>query len=207
MEDLGVGDQYLLLKTAPFSLVESDLADWENILAGTKTYREKLLALVMSTARPKLLIADGRYAAVELDRILEKILGRNSGIQVVRIDRETGAGARKDSGIKAVASLIPSSLGFNTSQVKGKMADIPRSHLSYYARVWEGTSGDRVLTSTDSKFAGKAFAEVAPKWAYTQRFDISESDKQGIQALNQKIENARVRKGRERIGSFLERIR
>jgi len=90
-------------------------------------------------------------------------------------------------------------------RVSGKMADIPRTHLSYYARIWEGTSGDRVITSIDPKYKGKAFAEVAPRWAFSQKFPLPASDRQGIQKLIQKLESQGLRKGGEPVTKFSDR--
>ena len=198
MNDLGVNDKYLVIKTAPYSLDESDPADWTEVFQKTSGYRDAVLGALMQDAKPKMIIADGQWAAQEVARIVQ-----NSTVPVVVLQRQPGA---KDAGIVAAADNIKKVPGFEGATITGKIADIPRSHLSYYARVWEGTSGDRVITSTDPQYRGQAFAEVAPQWAYSQKFEMSASDTQGTQTLLEKIEQGKLRRGGEKVTAFASRL-
>jgi len=193
MQDLGVGDKYLVFKTAPF---EKE-ADWEQIVAATNRYREVVLKALMADGTPELIIADGETAGDEVKRIL----GSQAPCPIVYMNR----GAKADDGIVEASREIAQHVSSMNGRVSGKMADIPRTHLSYYARIWEGTSGDRVITSIDPKYKGKAFAEVAPRWAFSQKFPLPASDRQGIQKLIQKLESQGLRKGGEPVTKFSDR--
>jgi hypothetical protein len=208
MVDLGVNDQYLVLKTAPFSNEEKD---WESIFEQTKTYREVLLRSVLAESKPKLIIADGDYAAREIDRIV----GTSGAIPVVKIERTVlgdkpkadAVIASKSYGIDAAISRIKGLGGdFNRNFGKVRMTDIPRSQLTYYARLWEGTSGDRVITSFEPEYKGSAFSEVIPAWAYNQKFKTDLFDQTGIQKLNEKLMGGGLRKGGESVPNFLKRV-
>ncbi|MGE0173921.1 MAG: hypothetical protein AB7T49_14085 [Oligoflexales bacterium] len=193
MTDIGVGDQYLVIKTAPYS---SNRPDWEEILNVTKPYREALLTKIFESSTPQFIITDGPSADAELRRIFPR-----SPAPVVSIHR---AGTANDSGIAEAVEQIKAISGFENASFSGKMLDIPRRHLSYYARGWEGTSGDRVITSSD-QYKGKAFAEVAPKWAYTQKYGMPPEHIEDCERLVQKLNDEKLRLGGESVQSYLSR--
>jgi len=197
MEDLGVKEKYLVIKTAPFS--REDAKEWGEIVEKTKRYREELLSEILRDSRPELILTDGDSASAEVRRILGS---RSSLPPIVEISR----GASADSGIAAAGESIKKAVpAFSRARVDGKMSDIPRSHLSYYARIWEGTSGDRVISTDDPKFKGTAFAEVAPAWAYKQRQTMESTDQQGLRKLIDKLDQGKLRRGGETIPQFLRR--
>lgn len=203
MEGLNVGDNYLVIKTAPYSnygagqTQGTGAEDWTSIIELTKGYREAVLKKVFETAHPKLVLTDGPWAKQEFARIFP-----TSPAPVVSIQR----GDQKDSGIVEALEAIKHVAGFEQASFSGKMADIPRSHLSYYARVWEGTSGDRVITAKDSRYMGVAFAEVAPEWSYAQKYQMVDSDIQGCAALIQTELTNKTRLGGESIADYYQRI-
>ena len=194
MESYGVQDQYLVIKTAPFG--KDNESDWKEILKLTQTYREKLVSEILKDSKLDLIITDGEDAKNEIERILSLSPHHRRTVKVVSIQKN---GEGNDSGISKAAKAL--GVRYN-----GKMSDIPRSHLTYYARVWEGTSGDRVLTSTEGEYRGKAFIEVAPYWAVSQKFEMQKSDKQGIQKLNDKLLENNLRLGTESITEFVKRV-
>lgn len=209
MEDMGVGDKYLVLKTAPYSNYSDGdpnsegSRNWVLAMEATQTYRDAVLKKIFTDSSPQLIITDGKWAAQEFSRIFPVA---PSGAKVVNIQRN---GVANNFGILEAGKQIAEALAVPAS-AQGKMKDIPRSHLTYYARVWEGTSGDRVITSTDLKYRGKAFAEVAPAWAYKQTFRMSESDFKGCKSLVEKALKFRVRLGQagrhsESIETYQER--
>lgn len=169
MNDLGVEGDYLVLKTVPFGMDGADDEEWNTALGLTRSYREKLIQAVFEKSDVELILADGPFAASELSEM--KNLGN---IPVIAIER----GTKKDHGMSAAVKQIAKLEGFKGSKFSGKIADIPRSHLSYYARLWEATSGDRVLNSQD-KYRGLAFAVVVPAWAWQQKF-VDDDAKDGI---------------------------
>ncbi|MBS1986292.1 MAG: hypothetical protein JST16_19185 [Bdellovibrionales bacterium] len=199
MSDLGVGDQYLVLKTAPFGF--DSASDWQQIMNQTNGYREYVLKQIFADSKPMLILTDGPSAAAEAERI---IAGKLSSAPIVNIAR---SGTANKSGIVEAGAEIKTKVpAFAAAQIKGQMEDIPRTHLSYYARLWEGTSGDRVITSSDAAYRGKAFAEVAPQWAVAQKVQMGPAELEGIKKLQQKLQQNRVRKGNEPIPTFLQRM-
>ena len=201
MEDLGVGDQYLVLKTAPFDYEESKSAEWSEVMEQTQAYREALISAVLSDSKPELILADGKYA----QKAVQDFFAKRDGlvVPVVNISRGSSMDAGIAEGAQEIASKVPAFAG---KQASVKMSDIPRTHLSYYARIWEGTSGDRVITSSDPKYRGNAFAEVAPRWAISQKTVMFNTESAGIKALNEKIESNGLRMGSESIDAFSQRL-
>ena len=195
MEGMGVGEKYLVIKTAPYG----QDPDWEETFNATKPYREALFKKIIATHKPELVLTDGRFAKAEVARILE-----SDGLSIVNIER---SGLANSSGINEALSKIRSVNGFAQAKFSGKMTDIPRSHLPYYARTWEGTSGDRVIGSLDPKYAGKAYAFVAPKWAYQQKYSMPDSQINGCEKLFQKSLRAKIRLGGEPVPKMIERLR
>lgn len=206
MNDLGVGDRYLIIKTAPYSNysdanpASGDSMNWGLALEQTADYRMEVLKKVFETATPKVILTDGPSATAEFSRLYPNV---PAGAQLFAIAKQ---GSSNNSGIAAAGAAMIGTRLFKVRDANGtvavnadgtemmptllnKMLDIPRSHLSYYARIWEGTSGDRVITaSAQSGFRGKAFAEVAPKWAFSQDFKMTESDVAGcIELINKEL--------------------
>lgn len=179
MEDMGVKDQYLVIKTVPFGMEGATDEEWSKVLEQTEKYRSTLMAEVLNINHgkpPVLFIADGKYASQELKTLLEA-----SNANIVHIKRE---GTENNSGIAEAAREIAKTLnlGFKFRNV---MANIPRSHLPFGARTWVGTSGSRVFNSTD-KNKGLAFAIVAPEWAYRQK-NVFDANRDAVMGLKMKL--------------------
>ena len=203
MTGMGVGSKYLLIKTAPYS--NYDEASWNEIITKTKAYRKAVLTKVFASTTPKLIITDGEWAKKELQEIFPTcpIAGVDAGsCPIVHISRQ---GISNNSGIEDSIAKIRLVADFSAASFSGKMTDIPRSHLTYYARTWEGTSGDRVITSDMPAWKGKVFAEVAPNWAFRQKFKINADDLAGCEALMTKMLDGKVRLGSEKVADFLTR--
>lgn len=199
MEDLGVGDKYLVIKTVPFSMDGATAEDWEYVRKHSEQYRKDILDAVVAQGWPELILADGPIAKQELQRIYSHALGA----KIEYISRE---GGKKDAGIAEVAPKLQAALNLAaTKQIKPRMADIPRKHLSYYARLWEGTSGDRVITSSDG-WAGLAFAEVAPQWAWRQKIPLTQEEQQAVDSLLKKLEKHNFPLPGESVPDYLERV-
>ncbi|MGE0616641.1 MAG: hypothetical protein AB7P04_13485 [Bacteriovoracia bacterium] len=190
MSDLGVGNNYLVIKTAPYDMDEKNMADWELMFGKTTGYRDALFPAVVKH-KPELVLVDGVYAEKEAKRL---------NIPHVVITRKVGVA---DSGIKELAGKLPGA--FAKARITGKILDLPRAQLSYYARMWEGTSGDRVIPSNHPDYRGIAFAEVAPKWATTQKFQMDAAEVQKVNACNARIRDLGLRMGGESVSSFAKR--
>jgi hypothetical protein len=87
-----------------------------------------------------------------------------------------------------------------------RMNDIPRSHLSFYARTWEGTSGDRVITSRGKEYKGLAFAMIVPKWAYDQELELTPLSEEGIERLLKTLFDYGFPMPYEKISNYVERL-
>ena len=181
MNDMGVKDKYLVIKTVPFGMDGANEKEWRTVLSQTQDYRGKLIRDVVSKNKIDLILTDGKYATTEIIRIF----GRKAPAPYIPIARR---GTANSSGIKAAAGRISKLKAFKNLKVRIRMVNIPRSHLSYYARIWEGTSGDRVLND-NGKLKGQAFAEVAPRWAWSQEATLSPESKKGVEELLDMLED------------------
>jgi hypothetical protein len=194
MDDLGVEDNYLVFKTVPFGMDNASESDWNRTLSVTADYRRRVLRAILKRGTPDVIIADGEYA----QREVKKYLG-DKNIPIVNVAR-----TQSNSSDMKVAGKALSSAGFELD-AKGRIANIPRTHLSFYARTWEGTSGDRVITSDGIKYEGIAFAEVVPSWAYNQDLELTKSSEQGVEALVEELDENGFPLPYESIPSFLRR--
>jgi len=196
MDDMGVREQHLVLKTVPFGMDGATAQEWAVVLQQTNAYRQKVIQAVLAQGSVKLVIADGTYAAQEVAR-----LGLN--VPVVNIAR---SGTENGSGIKESAAAINSKNVFPSFSAKGAMANIPRSHLGFFSRVWEGTSGSHVLDSNADSDKGSAFAIVVPKWVSAQRnVKQGTEERQSVDKLHQIILEQRIPKETEKFIEFINR--
>lgn len=196
MQDIGIDDKYLVLKTVPFGMDGATDEEWTTVLGQTAAYRQKVLEAVMANAKVELIIADGKYAAQALAKL-------KLNAPTVEIKR---AGTENNSGIKEAAAEINKLKKFNAFTPKGAMANIPRSHLGFFSRVWEGTSGTRVLDSNSAEDAGTAFAIIVPSWVYNQKTVIQDKDERdGVNSLKENLEQMGLPREDEKYIDFLKR--
>ncbi|MBK9293868.1 MAG: hypothetical protein IPM57_05400 [Oligoflexia bacterium] len=184
MNDLGFGENYLVIKTVPVGMDGATEEEWEVVKEKTKAYREAALKEAFKNKQIKTIFTDGEIAAAEMSRILKKF---NIKMKVVDIQRGNLA-----------------SHGMIEAGGSGKMADIPRSHLAWWSRIWEGTSGDRVIDAV-GKMRGGVRALVTPNWVARQRVLPSPRVKKSINALKAELEKNGLRSDREDIRDFLSR--
>lgn len=197
MNDLGIDDQYLVIKTVPFGMDGATASEWATILEQTKEYRDNIFAEVMKTAKPLVIMADGENALAEANRIFA-----NSNVKVINLKRSVGSLAY---GFKDAFNETKELLNL-TGKFSGDYANIPRTHLPFYARVWEGTSGDRVITSAGTAFKGIAFAEVVPSWVYKQKLDLKESSEIDILKMVEEFRVNNLPLPNESIPRYLRRM-
>ncbi len=176
MSDFKVGDQYLVIKTVPFGMDDATEAEWATVLAQTAQYRAKIFEAVLAQGKPLAVIADGPQAAKELNRLVPASLG----IPTVTISRQ---GSENDSGIQAAASELSKISAFSGNRVNVRLANLPRTHLGFMARVWEGTGGTHVFNAIGAGDRGSAFAVVAPLWASRAPVQQSSAELQGTDAI------------------------
>lgn len=198
MHDMGVADQYLVIKTVPFGMDGATDAEWATVLQQTTNYRARIFEEVLRSGKTVLVIADGKYAGQEIS----KLVPGSSQVPVVSIAR---AGSENNSGIKDAATRINALRKFNAFTAREQLANIPRSHLGFFSRVWEGTSGTRVLDASDAN-KGSAFAIIVPRWAFSQRSVVqSREERMGVETLQNTLEQQGLPREDEKFNDFLRR--
>jgi hypothetical protein len=197
MQSLGVNDKYLVIKTVPFAMDNATSEEYLHVLNQTENYRDQLFKEVLKDNPTALIVADGEYAHLEAKRLF-------SDREYVEMNRKISSAVYgiKDAGIE-LAKL----LNINETSVRGNSSNIPRSHLSFYSRVWEGTSGDRVITSEGTLYKGIAFAEVVPSWAFKQKKDLSSETLKGVNELISTLRDNGLPIPFERVANYVERMR
>ncbi len=196
MQDLGVGHEYLVLNTVPFGMDEASSADWQEVLTRTQNYRDQILNHVLSANEPTVIIADGIYAEQELKRIV----GDNKFVTIKR--SRSMSNDMKNAG-KEIKKKVS---GFSRKKINGKRIDIPREHLTWIARTWEGTSGDRVITAT-GKEKGKVFKIVAPDWARKNKVKFTDQTALGLDNMRAKLLQAGEPLPGEKMPDFIKRAK
>ena len=198
LNQLGVNDKYLVIKTVPFGMEGATDQEWKRVIYQTNNYREKIFQEVLKNQSIKLVIADGKWASLIMPRM------NKSKIPVVYVKKE---GSDNNSGINEVVSHINSLLIFPRQAISvDMMSNIPRTHLGFFSRVWEGTSGTRVFAASSVADRGVAFAIVAPAWAYLQRPVFqSEDERTGVEALKTSLKLQNLPMGNESYVDYLKR--
>ena len=194
------GIKHAVLKTVPFGMEGAEDQQWENILDLTYDYRSQVLKELVSRG-VRVIITDGEWAAKAVAQIKEKFRLNVDVIDLGKRSTKSDSNYKKDM-MKAFKKLESNGFYMNKSY-RGERANIPSKHLSYYARVWEGTSGDRVITSQSQP--GLAFAEVVPSWVVDQKPKFSLQTKSLNGVLLSTLEEACLPEPGEKPGSFLDR--
>jgi len=198
MEDIDVPEKYLVIKTVPFGMDQATPQEWEEVLKQTQNYRQELLDQIFSENSFYMVITDGPNAEKEMN----KYLAGDNSIPVVNLKRVEND---LSFGIVQAQKQIRKISGFEQISLNGEMKNIPRSHLSFYSRLWEGTSGDRVLSAEDNH-KGQAFAEVAPKWAWSQEVELSNKSQNAVNNLVEKLEENKLPTAAETLLEFIQRL-
>ncbi len=200
MSDLGFGENYLVLKTVPFGMDGATKEEWEVIRQRTETYREVLIKKILENKQIKVIFTDGDVAKSELERVLKLL--KITDKKVVNIQRK---GSDAVSGIIEAGESIKKNFSEKASaKISCKMLDIPRSHLSWASRIWEGTGGDHVINSL-GKARGIVFALITPDWAAEQKVMALDITIRSINAIKKFAEKLGIRLDRESLPEFLKR--
>lgn len=215
MEDIGVKDKYLVIKTVPFAMDEASSSEWKQVLKITEKYRKNIMDKVLANGVPKLILTDGSNATMAMKELLA-----DSKIPMVEIERKENAqdfgiakAGKEIKKLRLFYKMIRSSRSGRSRLIKNyrlkispRMENIPRSHLSFYSRVWEGTSGDRVITSKGTKYKGIAYAEVVPSWAYNQKAGLTQSSEKQIEKVIDLLREENFPLPYESIPSYIKRV-
>lgn len=199
MEELGINDNYTVLKTIPFGMENASKEDWKYVIENSQAYRNKVLNAILDKNDVSVVLADGDYALAEAKRIIAK---RGVDIEVISLNRIDGT----YEGLVEAAKELNNKEIIKNDVDYVQMANIPRSHLTFYSRVWEGTSGDRVITSRGKKYEGIAFAEVVPEWAYRQDWEDLSKSSYDVSALIRQLREFGLPLPGERVSRYFERI-
>ncbi len=192
MQDLGVEDKYLVIKTVPVEMDGATKEEWEAVLKSTKEYRQKLFAKLLADNPDAVIVTDGQYAAEEMKGLTDK--------KFTSIKR----GNSDDAGIKAAGRKLAKLDQFSGRTIHAERIDIPREHLTFIARTWEGTSGDRVIMG-GGKEAGKNFHIVRPDWAVNNDVILRDSTRDALDEMIEMLVKAGEPRPRERVGEFISR--
>ena len=191
MNDLGVNDNYLVIKTVPFGMDGATDEEWKLVLEKTGAYRKNIFAELLQNNKPAVIIADGKYAAQELSKLALNDIPK---VVIARV------GSENNSGIVAAATQITALKKFNANKITGKIANIPRSHLGFFSRVWEGTSGTRVFSATSAADKGLAFAIVVPAWVSKQKNVVQSAEElKAVESLKSTMKTQSLPKNGESI--------
>lgn len=201
MEDLGFGEDYLVLKTVPVGMDGATAEEWEVVRERTEKYREAAVRRALENPKIDVIFTDGEIAKKEMERVLGKLGVKNK--TVINVQRD---GMKADSGIADAAAEAKRQIkGIKAKgEIVAHMSDLPRSHLPWWARSWEGTSGDLVIDSL-GKARGGVRALITPNWVVRQKVIPSDRVKESIAALQAELEKAGLRAGRESVQDFLQR--
>jgi hypothetical protein len=198
MKALGFSEEYLVIKTVPVGMDGATDEEWEVVRSRTEQFREVAIREALKRGNIELIVSDGKIAEAELKRVFEKL--KVTKITVLNVQRNR---MEPQDGIQAAGEVGFKLLGRRGS-FRAKQEDIPRSHLPWWARIWEGTSGDRVFDAL-GKDRGGVRALVAPDWVAKQDVRPSPKVLQSIRNLKAQLEENGIRLENERIGDFLRR--
>jgi hypothetical protein len=200
MHDLGIGKDYLVIKTAPVGMDNATAEEWEHVRKHTEGYREAALKMALKNKDVQFVMADGPIAQAEMERILKKM--KRTDVKIVNIDRD-GMDAR--SGIAEAGEAVKEmDRSFKKARISAAMKDIPRGHLPWWARNWEGRGGDLVLEAS-GKGAGKVKVIVTPDYVVEQEVRATERELTSIGKLRKKMEDALLKIGSEMFTKYFER--
>lgn len=191
MNDMGVNDNYLVIKTVPFGMTDATAEEWSVVMKETAGYRKAIFKEIMKGS-PALVIADGAHAAEEINDLV------SNQSPVVIIERTQDP----SSGLSEAAAEISKVAGFKKIKASGEMAILPRTHLGFMSRVWEGTTGTRVFEAQSEGDKGSAYAIVVPEWAYKNEAKQSTEERKGVDTIKRSLEdNKLLRKNNKKFES------
>lgn len=197
---LGVNDKYLVIKTVPFGMDGATDQEWKRVIYQTLNYREKIFEEVLKSRSIKLIVADGKWASLIMPQL------NKTKIPVAFIKK---TGSDNNSGINEAVTYINNlSIFPRVASSVDVMSNIPRTHLGFFSRVWEGTSGTRVFGATSPADRGIAFAIVAPAWAYLQKPVIQGvEERAGIEALKNSLKVLNLPMSNESYVDYMSRTK
>lgn len=200
MSDLGIGEKYLVIKTVPVGMDGATASEWETVRQQTEKYREVAIAEALKNKTIKYIFTDGPIAKVEMERVLNKM--GVSALKVIDIRRE---GMDPKSGIAEAAVNAQKTLNLAQGKnIAARMKDIPRAHLTWWSRAWEGTTGDRVIEAS-GKERGKARALVNPNWVFRQTLTVLDKTVDSVKKLKANLEANGLRSGQESYKDYFAR--
>ncbi len=199
LKDMGIGDDYLILKTVPFGMDQASTEEWSITLKNTTKYRNEVIKKILKIAGIKYVFTDGPYAEKEMKRIIEEF-----GLRISFIPIKRTANGPREGLPEFINQLKANYREFQRTEFSLKKADIPRGHLTYWSRIWEGTGGDSVVDA-QAMFRGGARAVVVPNWVLSQEVAPLAATKTSIKALSDELITQRLRPTKQDIVEFLDK--
>ncbi|HEX4923083.1 MAG TPA: hypothetical protein VFV50_03320 [Bdellovibrionales bacterium] len=202
MRDLGYGEEYLVLRTAPVTMDGATAEEWEYVRKHTEAYREAAIKRALQGGTIETIFTDGEVAKAEMERILKKLRLRD--ITVINIERDP---ADPSSGIREAGQAAKAEgIGRARARITGEKADIPASHLIYLSRISEGT-GEGTVVKALGKALGAVRAIVTPDWVAEQVVIPRAETLASIEKIKRKFAELRLRVESQSLPEFFKSIR
>lgn len=202
MSDLGFKEDYLVLKTVPVGMDGATPDEWEYVRKNTESYREVIIKKALENRNIQIVFTDGEIAQKEMQRILKKLNFNN--LKVIALQRKEMDPTIDVNQVKL--ELKKQGLQELATAITGRAKDIPRAHLTWWSRIWEGTGGvDLVVDAIDNNKGGVR-AVIAPNWVAQQQVHVQERVRISIEKMIKTMKEAGLRvSGKETIEQFVAR--
>ncbi|MBN19964.1 MAG: hypothetical protein CL678_01665 [Bdellovibrionaceae bacterium] len=169
LQSIGVGSQYVILRSLPVDSLGVSDSDQEKLLNETRAWRKSVFKKLIDPERVQLIFTLGSQS----DREIQKI--HDGSLPVVSLTKSY-----------ELAWETLSQMEFSKTHVMFRQSEkaipILRKDLPYGLPRWVGTAGDRVYRSTD----GKIFKIFAPYWSTSTRKTLrplSASEEEALETL------------------------
>ena len=133
MDFLGVGDKYLVVKTVPAAMEGASKEDWDWVLDRLRDYHRRVVSEISSKFGEVIWVADGAGAK----QVLEDL-----GVSYVEVPRTSDFSEDMRRGVQRFSVKTPID---DVGAFQARPKPIPRSHLPFFSRFWEGAAGDSVV--------------------------------------------------------------
>ncbi|MCB0413890.1 MAG: hypothetical protein KDD50_06125, partial [Bdellovibrionales bacterium] len=169
MSQLGVKENYLIIKTVPFDMTDATEAEWDKVRELLRPWRNKVFAKAIKLY-PKLIVTLGKHSSSDLYSYLNDNHLENINFISLEYDRHS---------FESHFSEMAHQLGQSPSDYKWEMNSIPRSHLPYPMQTWIGTSGARGIRAS-GKYAGDYYGIVTPYWVIEEANRVYRNPREGL---------------------------
>ncbi|MBC86819.1 MAG: hypothetical protein CL677_06525 [Bdellovibrionaceae bacterium] len=199
LSGLGVGENYAVIKTAPFDMTDATVEEWNATFKATNSWRKKVLRKLLKQS-PRLILTLGPNAKRAVDELtVRRGIGRFKPLRdvetVVDIENfdyaaayekieELGVYAEQESNdwIPDFVEDLYTDEAREIAYVEDSMS-IPRTHLPYPIQAFFGTSGSRGLRAS-GQLEGLYYGVMVPDWV----LDVADNENLVAENLEKEIE-------------------